>query len=139
MRITQGTFSFLPVLTDTQITAQIEYCLARGWAVFIEYADDAHQRNTSWEMYGNPMCDLDDQVRILMEINNCRRTFANRYVRVKAFDPAHGTGSVVMSFLVNRPEHESRFRLIRTEEPDRSMRDAAFSHAVHREPEGARC
>ncbi len=123
MRITQGTFSFLPVLTDTQITAQIEYCLARGWAVFIEYADDAHQRNTSWEMYGNPMCDLDDQVRILMEINNCRRTFANRYVRVKAFDPAH----------------ESRFRLIRTEEPDRSMRDAAFSHAVHREPEGARC
>ena len=27
MRITQGCFSFLPDLTDEQITAQIEYCL----------------------------------------------------------------------------------------------------------------
>ena len=27
MRLTQGTFSFLPDLTDEQISAQIEYCL----------------------------------------------------------------------------------------------------------------
>src|SRR5690606_12716503 len=40
MRLTQGTFSFLPDLTDEQITAQIEYCLKQGWAVSIEYTDD---------------------------------------------------------------------------------------------------
>ena len=33
MRLTQGTFSFLPDLTDAQIRAQIEYCLQNGWAV----------------------------------------------------------------------------------------------------------
>ena len=32
MRITQGTFSFLPDLTDEQICAQVEYCLGKGWA-----------------------------------------------------------------------------------------------------------
>ena len=32
MRITQGTFSFLPDLTDAEISAQIEYALKNGWA-----------------------------------------------------------------------------------------------------------
>ena len=35
MRITQGTFSFLPDLTDAQITKQIDYCLGKGWALAI--------------------------------------------------------------------------------------------------------
>ncbi len=52
MRITQGTFSFLPDLTDAQITRQIDYCLAKGWALAIEYTDDPHPRNTYWEMFG---------------------------------------------------------------------------------------
>ena len=36
MRITQGCFSFLPDLTDDQITAQVDYCLSKGWASGIE-------------------------------------------------------------------------------------------------------
>lgn len=40
MRITQGCFSFLPDLTDEQITAQVEYCLRNNWAVGIEYTYD---------------------------------------------------------------------------------------------------
>ena len=32
MRITQGTFSFLPDLTDEQIAKQVDYALAQGWA-----------------------------------------------------------------------------------------------------------
>ena len=52
MRLTQGTFSFLPDLTDAQIRAQVEYCLGKGWAVSIEYTDDPHPRNVYWEMSG---------------------------------------------------------------------------------------
>ena len=48
MRITQGAFSFLPDLTDTQIAAQIDYCLRNQWAVAIEFTDDPHPRNTYW-------------------------------------------------------------------------------------------
>src|SRR5271169_4124088 len=60
MRITQGTFSFLPDLTDDRIATQIAYCLRNGWAVNIEYTDDPHPRNTYWEMWKQPMFDLRD-------------------------------------------------------------------------------
>ena len=33
MRITQGTFSYLPDLTDEQIEAQLRYALRNGWAI----------------------------------------------------------------------------------------------------------
>jgi ribulose-bisphosphate carboxylase small chain len=138
MRITQGTFSFLPELTDAQITRQLEYCLDKGWAVGIEYTDDPHPRNTFWEMYGNPMFDLKDAAGILMEINACRKTFPSQYIRVTAFDSTHGTESVVLSFIVNRPANEPGFRLIRTEEPGRTLRYSIESYAVQAKPEGAR-
>ena len=37
MKVTQGCFSFLPDLTDDQISKQVQYCLANGWAVNIEF------------------------------------------------------------------------------------------------------
>jgi ribulose-bisphosphate carboxylase small chain len=138
MRITQGTFSFLPDLTDAQITSQIEYCLSKGWAVGLEYTDDPHPRNTYWEMFGMPMFDLKDAAGILMEVNRCRSTFPNHYVRVNAFDSTHGTESVVLAFIVNRPANEPGFRMIRTEADGRKMRYSIESYAVQSRPEGAR-
>ena len=138
MRITQGTFSFLPDLSDAQILKQIDYCLDKGWAVGIEYTDDPHPRNTYWEMHGNPMFDLRDSAAILMEINTCRAAFPAHYIRVMAFDSTHGTESVVLSFIVNRPKEEPGFRLVRTEEPGRTLRYSIESYAVQRAPEGAR-
>ena len=51
MRLTQGAFSFLPDLTDAQIQKQVEYCIAKGWAVNIEWTDDPHPR-THIGIYG---------------------------------------------------------------------------------------
>src|SRR5689334_9992046 len=137
-RVTQGQFSFLPPLTDKQISAQIKYALKNGWAIGIEYTDDPHPRNTFWEMFGNPMFDVRDAAGILMELNRCRQTFPQQYIRVTAFDSTHGTESVVMSFIVNRPPDEPGFRLIRSEEPGRTIRYSIESYAVQRAPEGAR-
>ncbi|WER49407.1 ribulose bisphosphate carboxylase small subunit [Cupriavidus sp. WKF15] len=138
MRITQGTFSFLPDLTDEQITSQLEYCLSKGWAVGIEYTDDPHPRNTYWEMFGLPMFDLRDAAGILMEINNARNTFPNHYIRVTAFDSTHTVESVVMSFIVNRPADEPGFRLVRQEEAGRTLRYSIESYAAQARPEGSR-
>ncbi|CAN5242119.1 ribulose bisphosphate carboxylase small subunit [soil metagenome] len=138
MRITQGTFSFLPDLTDEQITKQLDNALDKGWAIGIEYTDDPHPRNTFWEMFGNPMFDIRDAAAILMEINSCRKTFPQHYIRVSAFDSTHGTESVVLSFIVNRPAKEPGFRLVRREEPGRTMRYSIESYAVHNAPEGER-
>ncbi|CAN7158416.1 MULTISPECIES: ribulose bisphosphate carboxylase small subunit [unclassified Variovorax] len=138
MRITQGTFSFLPDLSDEQIRRQVEYCLGKGWALGIEYTDDPHPRNTFWEMFGNPMFDIQDPAGVMLELAACRKTFAQQYIRVMAFDSTHGTESVVMSFIVNRPANEPGFRLIRTEEPGRTIRYSIESYAVQARPEGAR-
>jgi ribulose-bisphosphate carboxylase small chain len=129
-RLTQGQFSFLPDLTDAQITAQIKWALQHGWAVSVEYTDDPHPRNTYWEMFGNPMFDLKDPAGILMEINNCRKTFPNHYVRVTAFNSTRGTESPAMSFIVNRPKKEPGFGLVRQETEGRMVRYTVHSYAT---------
>ena len=137
-RITQGQFSYLPDLTDVQITRQIEYALRNDYAVGIEYTDDPHPRNTYWEMYGNPMFDLKDPAAILLEINACRKTFPSHYIRVTAFDSTQGVESVRMSFIVNRPAVEPGFRLVRSEDAGRNIRYGIESYAVQAQGEGER-
>jgi ribulose-bisphosphate carboxylase small chain len=136
-RLTQGQFSFLPDLTDAQITTQIEYALKNNWAVGIEYTDDPHPRNTYWEMYGNPMFDLRDPAGILSEIQACRKTFPRHYVRVTAFDSARGWETPRMSFIVNRPGKEPGFGLARQEGEGRTIRYRISSYATDK-PEGER-
>jgi ribulose-bisphosphate carboxylase small chain len=137
MRITQGCFSFLPDLTDAQIRAQVEYCLAKGWAVSVEFTDDPHPRNTFWEMHGMPMFDLADAAGVMAEIDACRKAHADAYVKVNAFDSTHGWEAVRLSFIVNRPRHEPGFELIRQETEGRNVRFTLRSYAT-RSPEGER-
>ena len=136
-RVTQGQFSFLPDLSDVQITAQVQYALDKGWSLGIEYTDDPHPRNTYWEMFGNPMFDMKDPAGILMEINNCRKTYPNHYIRVTAFSAVRGVESVTMSYIVNRPKNEPGFRLERHETDGRTMRYTIHSYATDK-PEGER-
>ena len=136
-RVTQGQFSFLPDLSDVQITAQVQYALDKGWSLGIEYTDDPHPRNTYWEMFGNPMFDMKDPAGILMEINNCRKTYPSHYIRVTAFSAVRGVESVTMSYIVNRPKNEPGFRLERHETDGRTMRYTIHSYATDK-PEGER-
>lgn len=137
MRITQGQFSFLPDLTDEQITSQIKYALANNWAVNVEYTDDPHPRNTYWEMWGMPMFDLRDPAGIMMEIQDCRKTYPDQYIRVTAFDSTRGWETPRMSFIVNRPKEEPGFRLVRQESDGRHIRYTLHSYATDK-PEGQR-
>ena len=130
MRITQGTFSFLPDLTDDEIRLQIDYALAQGWACSVEYTDDPHPRNTYWEMFGIPMFDLKDAAGVLMELKNCRRTFPRHYIRLMAFDSTRGVETIVMSFIVNRPPNEPGFGLRRQESHGRTIRYTVHSYAT---------
>ena len=137
MRLTQGTFSFLPDLSDAQIRAQIEYCLKNGWAISVEYTDDPHPRNVYWDMWALPMFDLKDGAGVMQEINACRATYPNHYVKVNAFDSSHGWESLRLSFIVNRPPTEPGFCLERQESRGRSVRYTTRSYAMTL-PEGDR-
>ena len=137
MRLTQGTFSFLPDLSDGQIVKQIRFCLVNGWAVNVEYTDDPHPRNTYWEMWGLPMFDLADPAGVMLEVNACREAFPNHYVRVSAFDASRGVESLRLSFIVNRPAVEPGFRLERSDFAGRSQRYRQHAYATDR-PSGER-
>ena len=137
MRITQGAFSFLPDLTDDEISAQIDYSLAQGWAVGVEYTDDPHPRNCYWEMWGNPMFDLRDAAGALAEVRDCRQAHPQTYIRVNAFDATHGFETTRLSFIVNRPKNEPGFLLKRHEMGGRQIQYTIESYAAQA-PEGRR-
>jgi ribulose-bisphosphate carboxylase small chain len=137
MRVTQGTFSFLPDLTDEQIRAQIQYALDQGWALSVEYTDDPHPRNTYWDMWGQPMFDLKDAAGVMAEVQACRRAFPTHYVKVNAFDSTRGWETVRLSFIVNRPAEEPGFGLDRQEVAGRNVRYTVRSYATQR-PSGQR-
>lgn len=137
MRITQGTFSFLPDLTDDQIKAQIEYALRQGWAINVEFTDDPHPRNTYWEMWGMPMFDIKDPAGIMFEVNGCRKAYPDHYVRATAFDSTQGWETPRLSFIVNRPKNEPGFRLERQEAQGRDIRYTLHTYAADM-PEGER-
>jgi ribulose-bisphosphate carboxylase small chain len=122
MRLTQGTFSFLPDLTDHQIAGQIDYCLGMGWAISVEFTDDPHPRNTYWEMWGAPMFDLHDAAGAMLEVEACRAAHPDKYVKVVAFDSRRGWETVRLSFIVHRPPVEPDFQLERAESRGRIVR-----------------
>jgi ribulose-bisphosphate carboxylase small chain len=138
MRITQGTFSFLPDLSDEEIELQVRYCLQNGWAVSLEVTDDPHPRNVYWEVWGMPMFDLKDAAGVLMEVNACRKAHPDHYVKVNAFDSTQGWESTRLSFIVNRPKNEPGFRVVRTEAAGRAIRYTVESYAAVDRPEDHR-
>ena len=137
MRVTQGTFSFLPDLTDDEIRAQIDYALAQGWALSVECTDDPHPRNCYWEMLGNPMFDLRDAAGVMAQVVASRAQYPQHYIRVNAFDSTRGFETTRLSFIVNRPHDEPGFRLARQEAEGRAIRYTITSYATDR-PEGRR-
>jgi ribulose-bisphosphate carboxylase small chain len=131
MRITQGTFSYLPDFTDEEITAQIRYALDNGWPLSVEFTDDPHPRNTYWEMWGLPMFDLKDPAGVLLEVKACRDANPNHYVRLNAYDARLGRQTTALSFIVQRPADEPGFRLERTEVSDRRIQYTTSAYATN--------
>lgn len=122
MRITQGTFSFLPDLTDDQVRSQLQYALDRDWAISIEHTDEPHPRNSYWEMHGLPLFDVKDATVIMRELAAAREQYVGEYIRVSAYDPSYTRQTTGLSFIVQRPPVEPKLRLDREEGPGRTER-----------------
>jgi ribulose-bisphosphate carboxylase small chain len=137
VRITQGTFSYLPDLEDDEIGAQVQYAVEQGWALAVEFTDDPHPRNVYWEMWGLPMFEIADAAAVLHEVNRCREAFPNHYIKVTAYDASLGRQTTALSFLVQRPTSEPGFCLERQEIDDRRIRYTLRPYADDR-PHGER-
>ena len=74
MRVTQGTFSYLPDFSDEEIAAQVRYAMDQDWALAVEFTDDAHPRNVYWEMWGQPVFDEDDPAAVVAAVVEGQRS-----------------------------------------------------------------
>ena len=137
MRVTQGTFSYLPDFTDEEIAAQVAYSVDHGWALAVEHTDDPHPRNVYWDMWGLPYFDVLDVESIVAEVNRCRQTFPDEYIRRHGLRRQPRPSDHGAVFIVNRPKNEPGFRLNRTEGPGRTLAytmDSYSAGAPHGEP-----
>ena len=132
MRITQGTFSYLPDFTDEQIEAQLRYALSNGWAIMVEHTDDPHPRNSLWEMWGQPLFELEEnEVEVAMrEVRAAREACPHEYVKIVAYDRSLGRQTTALSFIVGRPPDEPGFRVERQEKADRQIRYTLHAYAT---------
>lgn len=137
MHVTQGTFSYLPPLSDEEITKQIQYGIDNGWATAVEFTDDPHPRNVLWEMWGLPMFEISDAAAGLHEVKECRKAYPNHYIRVTIYDPHYRRQTTALQFIVNRPPEEPGFRVDRQEDHDRVIRYSLHSYAAE-QPHGYR-
>ena len=126
MRITQGTFSFLPDLTDEQIEAQMRYALRNGWAISVEYTDDPHPRNALLGDVGPAALRPAPRTTSTSSCARCARAARRsrtHYIKVIAYDRSLGRQTTALSFIVNRPPVEQGFRLERQDDrPTASIR-----------------
>ena len=134
MILRHGAFSYLPDLTDDEIALQVRHALDQGWPVSVEHTDDPHPRNLYWDMWGLPLFDLTEPDGVMAEINACRATFPNHYVRVLAYDARLGRQTTALSFLVQRPAVEPGFRLDRTEAAGRAQAYGVHAYAADAPP-----
>src|ERR1700683_3525169 len=102
VRVTQGTFSYLPDLTDEQLSEQVRYALEHGWSMSVEHTDDPHPRNSYWEMWGLPVFDLQpEEVEVVMrDVRACREAYADEYIKLLAYDSSLGRQTTALSIIV---------------------------------------
>jgi len=118
------TFSFLPPMSDADISKQVEYMVRKSYTPCIEFAMPENAFTTShlspemnsgidsrtyagyydnryWTMWKLPMFGCTDSMQVLTEINACACAFPEAYVRVCGFDNIQQVQTI--SFIVSRP------------------------------------
>jgi len=130
VRLTQGSSSFLPDLSDAQIEDMISYAIDKGWAMNVEWTDDPHPRNSYWDLWGLPLFDVKDPATVMYELNQARSGTPMGYIRINAFNASYGVESCAMSFIAQRPQVEPGFYVERQEGAGRFIRYTIKSYVV---------
>jgi len=112
------TFSYLPPLTDAEISRQVDYLVMKGFTPCIEFEDasTAYAQRTSgidssavagyydnryWSMWKLPMFGATSGDAVLREIKLCKSKFPNAFVRLAGFDASRQVQ--VVGMIVGRP------------------------------------
>lgn len=100
------TLSYLPPLSDAQISKQIQYILEKGYIPAIEFNEISDPKEFYWTMWKLPLFGATGVQEVLNEVRSCRSEYGNSYIRVVGFDNIKQCQ--ILSFIVHKPS-QSRY------------------------------
>jgi ribulose-bisphosphate carboxylase small chain len=95
------TLSYLPPLTDQQITKQVQYMLDQGYIPAVEFEKNPKPADHHWTLWKLPLFSASSSQEVLAEVRECRTEFPDCYIRVIGFDNIRQCQ--IMSFIVHKP------------------------------------
>jgi ribulose-bisphosphate carboxylase small chain len=95
------TLSYLPPLTDMEISRQIQYALDKGYIPGVEFNETSEANTYYWTMWKLPLFNARSAQEVLSEVDACRKAYPNCYIRVIGFDNIRQCQT--LSFIVYKP------------------------------------
>ncbi|MBV9384893.1 MAG: ribulose bisphosphate carboxylase small subunit [Chroococcidiopsidaceae cyanobacterium CP_BM_ER_R8_30] len=95
------TLSYLPPLSDAQISKQIQYILDQGYIPAIEFNERSEPTDYFWTLWKLPLFDVRGVQEVLSEVRACRSEYSNQFIRVVGFDNIKQCQ--ILSFIVHKP------------------------------------
>jgi len=95
------TLSYLPPLSDAQITKQIQYIISQGFFPAIEFNETSDPTVCYWTMWKLPLFDAKSPQEVMSEVQACRSSYPNCFIRVVGFDNIKQCQ--VAMFIVHKP------------------------------------
>ncbi|MBF2098224.1 MAG: ribulose bisphosphate carboxylase small subunit [Gloeomargaritaceae cyanobacterium C42_A2020_066] len=95
------TLSYLPPLTDAQISKQIQYLLDMGYIPAVEFSETSEPTEHYWTLWKLPMFSASGTQEVLSEVQACRYEYPDSFIRVVAFDNIKQCQMI--SFIVHKP------------------------------------
>jgi ribulose-bisphosphate carboxylase small chain len=83
---TLETFGFLPKLSQDEVFDQIMYLVSMGWTPAIEHEHPNSSANHYWTMWKLPLFGESDPVRVMEELDACRRSYPDHHIRLIGYD-----------------------------------------------------
>jgi ribulose-bisphosphate carboxylase small chain len=83
---TLETFGFLPKLSQDEVFDQITYLVSMGWTPAIEHEHPNSSANHYWTMWKLPLFGESDPVRVMEELEACRRNYPDHHIRLIGYD-----------------------------------------------------
>ncbi|KAJ3696214.1 hypothetical protein LUZ60_001591 [Juncus effusus] len=107
------TLSYLPPLSEDSIAKEVDYILSKGWIPCLEFDEVGHvyRKNSTipgyydgryWTLWKLPMFGCTDSAQVLRELQECKETYPNAYIRLLSFDNIRQCQS--MSFIIQKPQ-----------------------------------
>ncbi|MBD1835081.1 ribulose bisphosphate carboxylase small subunit [Trichocoleus sp. FACHB-90] len=95
------TLSYLPPLSDAQISRQVQYILDQGYIPAVEFSEESNPEQHYWTLWKLPLFNAGSTQEVLNEVKACRSEYSAGYIRVVGFDNVKQCQ--VLSFIVSKP------------------------------------